>query len=79
MELNEQSKALMFLMVAVHLKPKDAALWQQAGDLSVARNMDFQALYCLTKAVRVDPEDGVALFKLGKCCLGLGRDDRVSY
>ncbi|KAI3525654.1 hypothetical protein L1887_04617 [Cichorium endivia] len=44
-------------MLAVHLATKDASLWKLLVTWSLELGNDGQAIHCLDRAIRADPED----------------------
>ncbi|KAJ7521433.1 hypothetical protein O6H91_19G054300 [Diphasiastrum complanatum] len=55
--MGDRKKALNFYMIAAHLTPKDVALWKRLASWSMEQGNLGQVIYCLTKAVKADPED----------------------
>ena len=55
-EMNNERKALDFLMIAAHLSSKDAQLWYHLAEMSNRQKNPRQALYCLGSALKLDPE-----------------------
>ncbi|KAL6947339.1 hypothetical protein ACO0QE_002222 [Hanseniaspora vineae] len=49
--------------LAAHLNPGDWEFWKIVGSLSNELNHHRQALYCLTKALSVNPEDSECLYE----------------
>ncbi|KAK9161939.1 hypothetical protein Syun_002841 [Stephania yunnanensis] len=57
-ETGDKKKAINFYMLAAHLAPKEhASLWKRLVALSIDQGNTGQATYCLSKAVKADPED----------------------
>lgn len=57
-EIGDEKKAMNFYMLAAHLAPKDhPSLWKRLFTLSIKQGNIGQATYCLSKAVKADPED----------------------
>jgi len=50
-------RALDFKMIAAHLTPRDALIWRALAQQSVALGNSRQAIYCLTRVLRLEPED----------------------
>ncbi|KAG0181852.1 transcription factor TFIIIC subunit tfc4 [Apophysomyces sp. BC1034] len=61
-EMGNAEKALQLRMVAAHMCQKDGGLWKELGLKSVENNATQQAIYCLSKALIVDPADVDALW-----------------
>eukprot|EP00252_Welwitschia_mirabilis_P015952 TRINITY_DN35372_c0_g1_i1.p1 TRINITY_DN35372_c0_g1~~TRINITY_DN35372_c0_g1_i1.p1 ORF type:complete len:936 (-),score=195.07 TRINITY_DN35372_c0_g1_i1:201-3008(-) len=55
--LGDKKKAINFYMIAAHLTPKDAELWKRLATLSLEEGNTAQGIYCLTRAIRADPEN----------------------
>ncbi|KAK9095770.1 hypothetical protein Sjap_021267 [Stephania japonica] len=57
-ETGDKKKAINFYMLAAHLAPKEhASLWKSLVALSIDQGNTGQATYCLSKAIKADPED----------------------
>ncbi|OVA19138.1 Tetratricopeptide repeat-containing domain [Macleaya cordata] len=57
-EIGDKKKAMNFYMLAAHLAPKEhPSLWKRLVSLSIEQGNTGQATYCLSKAIRADPED----------------------
>ena len=54
-ERQEAGKALDFLIIAAHLTPKDAEMWSDLAQRSRAQGKLKQAIYCLNRAVKLEP------------------------
>lgn len=54
---HDKTKAINFYMIAAHLTPKDAYLWKRLATWSMEQGNTGQVIYCLTKAMKADPED----------------------
>ncbi|KAL2633355.1 hypothetical protein R1flu_004834 [Riccia fluitans] len=55
--MGDRKKALNFYMIAAHLTPKDSILWKRLASWSMEQGNVGQVIYCLTKAVKADPDD----------------------
>ncbi|BBN06711.1 general transcription factor 3C polypeptide 3 (transcription factor C subunit 4) [Marchantia polymorpha subsp. ruderalis] len=55
--MSDRKKALNFYMIAAHLTPKDSVLWKRLASWSMEQGNIGQVIYCLTKAVKADPDD----------------------
>ncbi|KAL3694342.1 hypothetical protein R1sor_007993 [Riccia sorocarpa] len=55
--MGDRKKALNFYMIAAHLTPKDSVLWKRLASWSMEQGNVGQVIYCLTKAVKADPDD----------------------
>ncbi|KAL3830373.1 hypothetical protein ACJIZ3_019175 [Penstemon smallii] len=55
--LGDEKRAMGFYMIAAKMTPKDASLWKLLVTLSIEQGYKEQANYCLSKAIRADPED----------------------
>ncbi|CAM6088014.1 unnamed protein product [Calypogeia fissa] len=55
--MGDRKKALNFYMIAAHLTSKDTALWKRLASWSMEQGNVGQVIYCLTKAIKADPED----------------------
>eukprot|EP00850_Spirogloea_muscicola_P009520 SM000053S17477 [mRNA] locus=s53:596285:603110:+ [translate_table: standard] len=55
--MGNRKKALSFYMLAAHLTPKDSSLWKRLAAWSMEEGNASQAIYCLKKVIRFDPED----------------------
>jgi tetratricopeptide (TPR) repeat protein len=62
-ELRMPGKASEFQMLAAVLEKKNIELWKRALQLSLDSQNDRQALFCLTKAHRLQPKDPELLFQ----------------
>lgn len=56
-ELDKEKTALDFLMIAAHLSRRDGPLWHRLARMSVRLQNPRQALYCLSQALRLDPDN----------------------
>ncbi|KAI8393461.1 uncharacterized protein BYT42DRAFT_551117 [Radiomyces spectabilis] len=72
-ELGNTDKSLQLRMVAAHMCQDDAALWKELGLKSIENDAIQQAIYCLSKALTLNPTDVDTLWdraclyrKLGK-------------
>ncbi|KAF7728472.1 transcription factor TFIIIC subunit tfc4 [Apophysomyces ossiformis] len=74
-EMGNTEKALQLRMVAAHMCQNDGALWKELGLKSVENNATQQAIYCLSKALIVDPTDVDALWDRSFLFKKLGRTD----
>ena len=54
-ERQEAGKALDFLIIAAHLTPKDAEMWSDLAQRSRAQGKLKQAIYCLNRAIKLEP------------------------
>ncbi|GLJ14841.1 hypothetical protein SUGI_0241430 [Cryptomeria japonica] len=55
--LGDKTKAINFYMIAAHLTPKDSLLWKRLASYSMEQGNTGQLIYCLTKAMKADPDD----------------------
>ncbi|KAH9314690.1 hypothetical protein KI387_023317, partial [Taxus chinensis] len=55
--IGDKTKATNFYMIAAHLTPKDSMLWKRLASWSMEQGNAGQLIYCLTKAMKADPED----------------------
>jgi len=55
--MGDLKRGLDFYMIAAHLTPKDLALWKRLAKLSSEQGNARQAIYCLSKVVRMDHDD----------------------
>jgi general transcription factor 3C polypeptide 3 (transcription factor C subunit 4) len=62
-ELGEPLKALQVYLVAAHLTKKDADLWKRLGDMFKSFQNNEQAIYCWSKAIRLNPQDTDSLWE----------------
>ncbi|KAI3975307.1 hypothetical protein MKX01_033547 [Papaver californicum] len=63
-EIGDKKKAMNFYMLASHLAPKEhPSLWKRLLAMSIEQRNTGMATYCISKAIKADPED-----------LGLGFD-----
>lgn len=63
--MGNRKKAISFYMLAAHLTPKDVSLWKRLASMSVEDGSTTQAVYCLRKAMKADPEDVHVKWELG--------------
>ncbi|KAL9661196.1 hypothetical protein QQ045_026018 [Rhodiola kirilowii] len=56
-EKGEETRSLNCYMIAAHLSPKDPDLWKYLVTVSLEKNNNGQARYCLSKAISADPSD----------------------
>ncbi|KAI3923294.1 hypothetical protein MKW92_008738 [Papaver armeniacum] len=57
-EIGDKKKAMNFYMLASHLAPKEhPSLWKRLVALSIEQGNTGMATYCLSKAIKADPED----------------------
>ncbi|MCL7043412.1 hypothetical protein MKW94_027674 [Papaver nudicaule] len=57
-EIGDKRKAMNFYMLASHLAPKEhPSLWKRLVALSIEQGNTGMATYCLSKAIKADPED----------------------
>eukprot|EP01120_Amphizonella_sp_Union-15-10_P012769 TRINITY_DN5763_c0_g1_i6.p1 TRINITY_DN5763_c0_g1~~TRINITY_DN5763_c0_g1_i6.p1 ORF type:complete len:795 (-),score=154.08 TRINITY_DN5763_c0_g1_i6:183-2567(-) len=61
-EIKQIDKAIEFFMIAAHLTPKNAQLWTRIAEISRSVGDKRRAIYCYTKAIRLDPLDVDALW-----------------
>ncbi|GAU33824.1 hypothetical protein TSUD_221620 [Trifolium subterraneum] len=55
--LGDYEKEMGFYMIAAHLSPKDSSLWKRLFAWSIEQGDIGQANYCISKAIKADPED----------------------
>ncbi|KAI3767540.1 hypothetical protein L2E82_17738 [Cichorium intybus] len=55
--IGNKMKAVGYYMLAAYLAPKDASLWKLLVAYSLELKNDGQAIHCLDRAIRADPED----------------------
>lgn len=60
--IGDDVKAMGFYMLAAHLMPKDSSLWKLLFSWSIDRGDIDQASYCLSKAIKAEPDDINLLF-----------------
>ena len=53
----DSRRALDFKMIGAHLTPRDAALWRLLAQESATQGNSRQAIYCLTRVLRLEPDD----------------------
>ncbi|KAL0077353.1 hypothetical protein J3Q64DRAFT_1769112 [Phycomyces blakesleeanus] len=61
-EMGNKDKSLQLRMVAAHMCGTDAGLWKELAVKSIENDATQQGLYCLTKALQIDPMDVDALW-----------------
>ncbi|KAI7897057.1 uncharacterized protein EV154DRAFT_597887 [Mucor mucedo] len=71
-ELGNKAKSLQLRMVAAHMC-NDTSLWKELGQKSIENDAIKQAIYCFTKALRLDPTDVDALWDRSFLHKQLGR------
>jgi general transcription factor 3C polypeptide 3 (transcription factor C subunit 4) len=72
-------KALLYYMVASHVRPKDNNLWVKMCDLLLSRDMKEEAVYCLKRIIRNQPDDVVFYMeKLAQLLVELGENKAAS-
>ncbi|MCO5600950.1 hypothetical protein L7F22_055067 [Adiantum nelumboides] len=63
--MGNRKKAINFYMLAAHLKPKDVSLWKRIAAWSLEEGLSIgQAIYCLRRAAKSDPEDVLVKWEL---------------
>ncbi|KAI5068021.1 hypothetical protein GOP47_0016366 [Adiantum capillus-veneris] len=63
--MGNRKKAINFYMLAAHLKPKDVSLWKRIAAWSLEEGLSTgQAIYCLRRAAKSDPEDVLVKWEL---------------
>ncbi|XP_058730229.1 uncharacterized protein LOC131602205 [Vicia villosa] len=55
--MGESEKEMGFYMIAAHLNPKDSLHWKKLFVWSIEQGDIGQANYCISKAIKADPED----------------------
>ncbi|CAJ2647463.1 unnamed protein product [Trifolium pratense] len=55
--IGDYEKEMGFYMIAAHLTPKDSSLWKRLFAWSIEQGDIGQANYCISKAIKADPED----------------------
>ena len=53
----DSRRSLDFKMIGAHLTPRDAGLWRQLAHESATQGNSRQAIYCLTRVLRLEPDD----------------------
>lgn len=66
-------KAMVFYMVAAHLKPSDVNLWKRLAEISIENDMVDQAIYCLNMCIKEDSDDVDALMERSGLYLDKGK------
>ena len=56
-DMGDVENAVLFFMVAAHLRASDVALWKRIASLALDLNQLDQAVYCLSKALKANPDD----------------------
>jgi tetratricopeptide (TPR) repeat protein len=59
-------QALDFLIIAAHLTPKDAQMWADLASRSRTQGKLKQAIYCLNRAIKIEPEADELLWDKAK-------------
>ncbi|KAH7427586.1 hypothetical protein KP509_10G050600 [Ceratopteris richardii] len=63
--MGNRKKAINFYMLAAHLKPTDVSLWKRIAAWSLEEGLSSgQAIYCLKRAMKSDPEDILVKWEL---------------
>ena len=65
-ERQEGAKALDFLIIAAHLTPKDAGNWADLASRSRTQGKLKQAIYCLNRAIKIEPDADELLWEKAK-------------
>ena len=71
------AEALNVLDNAIQLRPDDAALWRQQGDIRIQLGRLDQAVLSLQHALKLDPDHHDALYKAGAVLHNLGRNEEA--
>ncbi|KAL6047686.1 General transcription factor 3C polypeptide 3 [Balamuthia mandrillaris] len=77
-DMQDRKKALEFYMIAAHLTPKDATLWKRLGLMSRQENNPKQAIYCYSRAIRLDGRDVDSLWDRSVIYAEMGRLKQAS-
>ncbi|XP_015168450.1 general transcription factor 3C polypeptide 3 isoform X3 [Solanum tuberosum] len=70
--MGDKKRAMNFYMLAAHLSPKDASLWNLLVAWSTDQGDRKQTRYCLSKAIKADPEDLSLRFHRASIYIELG-------
>ncbi|KAL5703983.1 hypothetical protein ACHQM5_022467 [Ranunculus cassubicifolius] len=78
-EIGDEKKSMNFYMLAAHLAPKDhPSLWKRLYALSIKQQNIGQAIYCLSKAIKTDPEDTNLRFNRATLYVELGEYQKAA-
>lgn len=75
----EFDEALSYLGKATQFDPENKELFIKIGDIDVLRNHNYRAIPAYTKALELDPIDGLISRKLGVCYFKINRYDKAKY
>ncbi|XP_055832295.1 uncharacterized protein LOC129901198 isoform X2 [Solanum dulcamara] len=70
--MGDKKRAMNFYMLAAHLSPKDASLWNLLVAWSTEQGDMKQTRYCLSKAITADPEDVSLRYQRASIYIELG-------
>uniref|UniRef100_A0A0A0LGB1 General transcription factor 3C polypeptide 3 n=1 Tax=Cucumis sativus TaxID=3659 RepID=A0A0A0LGB1_CUCSA len=76
--IGDDVKAMGFYMLAAHLMPKDSSLWKLLFSWSIDRGDIDQASYCLSKAIKAEPDDINLLFHRASLYLERGDCEKAA-
>ncbi|XP_038879313.1 general transcription factor 3C polypeptide 3 [Benincasa hispida] len=76
--IGDDVKAMGFYMLAAHLMPKDSSLWKLLFSWSIDRGDIDQASYCLSKAIKAEPDDIDLLFHRASLYLERGDCEKAA-
>eukprot|EP01117_Protostelium_nocturnum_P020085 TRINITY_DN8887_c0_g1_i1.p1 TRINITY_DN8887_c0_g1~~TRINITY_DN8887_c0_g1_i1.p1 ORF type:complete len:914 (+),score=326.92 TRINITY_DN8887_c0_g1_i1:57-2798(+) len=62
-EMEDHAKSFEFYMIAAHIDGRDADLWIRLANISRENEKYRQAIYCLTKAIKINPENTDAIWE----------------
>ncbi|KAI3678471.1 hypothetical protein L6452_37765 [Arctium lappa] len=76
--IGDKWRSVGFYMLAVMLTPKDASLWKLLVTLSLEQGYRGQAIHCLDRAIKADPEDMGLRYHRASLFLELGEHQRAA-
>eukprot|EP01105_Mastigella_eilhardi_P004712 TRINITY_DN1632_c0_g2_i8.p1 TRINITY_DN1632_c0_g2~~TRINITY_DN1632_c0_g2_i8.p1 ORF type:complete len:671 (+),score=251.82 TRINITY_DN1632_c0_g2_i8:22-2013(+) len=71
-ESGEPKRAMDFFLIAAHIAPSNVTLWKDLTNQALAMKLNPQAIYCLSKALRVEPNDLAMLWQRAMLYLDSG-------